>query len=307
MGDDTSRTPLDKTNPLEQVEAVERAVGGSLSSHQLALVERIAALRLTDKQKRYCERYVVHFDDVRAFQEAGYNANSAGAGVFFDSLRGNPRVQEYIDILRHEILRRVDVSVDDLLRETKAIATANIGDYVEWDRKGRVQYKPSSELTREQMAAILEIKESRYSDHTVITYKLHPKLQALNDLLDRIEELDKRKREKEGPVELRVNFQKVMLMLADPKARKAIETLSAQLFDLPMELSEVSKRQLDAYVNAMDSKKRGVKGGKKQLQSDLVTDGPQGHVPEEVDAESGSVIDVEVCEAEADRFDIDLS
>jgi phage terminase small subunit len=75
---------------------------------------------LTDKQKRFCEEYLIDLNATQAAIRAGYSqktAHSIGAENLI-----KPEVQEHVALLQKERSERVQVSADWVLRRFKDIS-----------------------------------------------------------------------------------------------------------------------------------------------------------------------------------------
>lgn len=121
---------------------------------------------LTERERRFAEAYVevsldmmkdhgvAHIAYRRAFPLS--EATSQGAYSLANAMLQQPRVQEYIGILRHEVSKRQMQPVGRLVTEIERIAYANILDYVRIDEHGEARIDLSN-ITPSQAAAIQEI------------------------------------------------------------------------------------------------------------------------------------------------------
>lgn len=100
-------------------------------------------------------------------------------------------IQAAIAAKMKALTKKAEISHERLLAEFLRLGLSNIGDYVEWDGDGNVKTKPSSELTRGQMAAIQRIEsdrvttvdqEGRSETRSKLKIELHPKKDALAKL-----------------------------------------------------------------------------------------------------------------------------
>lgn len=139
-------------------------------------------MALTPKQLRFVEEYLVDLNGTDAYQRAGYKVRSAAsARAAASRLLANVSVQEAIAIAQSDRAERVEVTVDDVLRELKLIAHSNIVDY-QIDDDGNVML--SSEVPVEAMRAVSSIKRKirRIGDEVTecdVEIRLWPKGQAL--------------------------------------------------------------------------------------------------------------------------------
>lgn len=130
--------------------------------------------RLTEKQARFVEEYLVDLNATQAAIRAGYAKKTAD--VQGPRLLGNVRVQEEIQRAMTERSARTEITQDRVLRELAAIGFARTTDFVKITPSGRVQLTPTDELTEEQGRAVASIKEGKHG----VELRLHDKLGALH-------------------------------------------------------------------------------------------------------------------------------
>ena len=137
--------------------------------------------KLTDKQKKFIDEYLVDLNATQAAMRAGYKEKAAyrtGA----ENLR-KPQIQEEIQKRMQERQQRTEVTQDMVVKELAAIAFARATDYVEIRSNGvcgTVVIKPTTNLSDQQIRAIAGIKEGANG----IEIKLNDKEKAL-ELLGR--------------------------------------------------------------------------------------------------------------------------
>lgn len=132
--------------------------------------------RLTDKQKRFVEEYLVDLNATQAAIRAGYSEKNADK--IGHELLGKTRVSEAIRAAMDSRSARTQITQDMVLRELAAIGFSNVTDYVRIDQNGLVCLTPTDNLTREQQRAISAIKDGKYG----VELRLHDKLSALEQL-----------------------------------------------------------------------------------------------------------------------------
>lgn len=132
-------------------------------------------LRLTDKQQQFIEAYRQGSDPTQAALLAGYAPASAAA--WGKRLLASARVQA---ALCAPGPATAPVTQERVINELAAIGFAAISDLCKWDADG-VRLVESSQLTREQTAAVAEVIESS-SGRASVRIKLHAKLKALEML-----------------------------------------------------------------------------------------------------------------------------
>jgi phage terminase small subunit len=118
-------------------------------------------MALSEKQKRFCERYILHLNASRAAREAGYAEQWAGSNV--DKLLKNTEIQARIDELKAERAERAQVTPEEVLAALLELWRESPEDMYSYDEDGTVRLRPSSELSRAQMNTIAGI------EHTVET------------------------------------------------------------------------------------------------------------------------------------------
>ena len=137
--------------------------------------------KLTDKQKKFIDEYLVDLNATQAAIRAGYKEKAAyrtGA----ENLR-KPQIQREIQKRMQERQQRTEVTQDMVVKELAAIAFAKATDYVEIRSNGvcgTVVIKPTTDLSDQQIGAIAGIKEGANG----IEIKLNDKEKAL-ELLGR--------------------------------------------------------------------------------------------------------------------------
>lgn len=225
----------------------------------LARRERLKVLKLTDKERAFCESYVRHFDGMLAVKEAGYEGTDYEQGSFqaskakqlFDMLMDREHVVEYIRLLKESVASRLDISIDTIVDEYKRLAFASMDDYVEWDKDGIVKMKSSKDLTRAQKAGILEITETSTKMGKQIKIKLYNKQSALDRLFEILKELEDREKRPEPAA--KINQTQINLILRDPVMRRAIEYLAEGLYDHQIFLTtnDKDKAKFDQLLSKM--------------------------------------------------------
>lgn len=155
---------------------------------------------LTDKQKAFCEEYIVDLNATQAAIRAGYSKKTAD--VQGPRLLGNVRVAEEIERLKRARSKRTQITADRVLEELATIGYSKITDYLEVvekdvvvgykkDDKGQhdyeqpiirtkkvVEIKETKEMDPEAIKAVSEIKQGANG----ISLKLYDKPSALEDI-----------------------------------------------------------------------------------------------------------------------------
>jgi len=227
--------------------------------------EQISLLDLTEKQRKFAERYIIHYDKFLAFHEAGYGhpenwlAGTNQKNMWsknVDRVLEHEKVAAYIDILKKHIAARLDITVDRLILELKAMATARMSDYIKWNSNGVTFLKDSDELTDLQRAGVMEITDvaNQRGGHTV-KIKLHPKQPAIDRLLEILNDLEKQQSVKTPRT---MSNQQYLNILQNPAGRRALEFLAAMAFGYNISLrgkdkGEDFQRRLDQTLKNVEA------------------------------------------------------
>ena len=147
-------------------------------------------MKLTPKQMRFVDEYLVDFNATQAAIRAGYKAKTAHV-IGAENLR-KPKIAEEIARRQKDLQKRTEVSQDRVVKELARIAFANIADYLHVETQTRtkddgtevtyqtVMFNETQELSADQRAALAVVKQSVNG----FELKLHDKIKAL-ELLGR--------------------------------------------------------------------------------------------------------------------------
>lgn len=131
--------------------------------------------RLTGKQQRFVEEYLVDLNATQAAVRAGYSPKTAEA-IGYENLR-KPQIREAIEQARAERSERTEITQDMVLRELAAIGFARATDYVQI-RDGCVVLTETDALSVDQKRAVASIREGKHG----IEVRLHDKVRALEKI-----------------------------------------------------------------------------------------------------------------------------
>lgn len=139
---------------------------------------------MTEKQKRFCDEYLIDLNGTRAYKAAypSVKRDSTAAQAASRMLR-NVKVKAYISEQMKKREKRTEVTQDRVVQELAAIAFSKATDYVKIKAVSgtyMVIVNPTDELTEDQVRAIAGIKEGANG----IEVKLNDKEKAL-ELLGR--------------------------------------------------------------------------------------------------------------------------
>ena len=139
-------------------------------------------MALTDKQKRFCDEYLIDLNATQAAIRAGYSPKTAEQTA--SRLLRNVKVQEYIAKRQKELSRSTEITQERVIKELALLAFSNNADYAHvvekkmqveaggalvdvLDKDGKpVMYRTvepvlTEELTEEQKRALAVIKKGR--------------------------------------------------------------------------------------------------------------------------------------------------
>jgi phage terminase small subunit len=147
-------------------------------------------LKLTEKQKRFVEEYLIDLNATQAAIRAGYSVKNADK--IGSELLGKTRVSEAIQKAKDERSKRTEITADKVLQEYAKVGFADIKDYLSFKTAlTTVGYNDKGERIIDY-ATVVELKDSEEVDGTVISevslkdgalkFKLHDKMKALSDI-----------------------------------------------------------------------------------------------------------------------------
>ena len=135
-------------------------------------------VRMTDKQARFCEEYMIDLNATQAAIRAGYSPKTANEQAA--RLLANVSIQNRIAQLQAEQSRRTGVSADRVVRELAKVAFVNAGDLID-ARTASLK----RDAAPDDLAAVQSVKVKTFGeDGLEQEVKLADKLKAL-DLLGR--------------------------------------------------------------------------------------------------------------------------
>ena len=147
-------------------------------------------MKLTPKQMRFVDEWLIDFNGKQAAIRAGYSAKTAE--VTAAKLLRNVKVQAEIARRQKDLQRRTEVSQERVVKELARVAFADATDYVQVETRTvekndgtelsyqTVTLTETAELSADQRAEIAGIKQGANG----VEVKLHDKIKAL-ELLGR--------------------------------------------------------------------------------------------------------------------------
>ena len=140
--------------------------------------------KLTPKQSRFVDEYLIDLNATQAAIRAGYSENCASE-TGYENLR-KPQIQVEIQRALNRRAEQCEITAERVLMELARIAFSNMADYVTAQDDGTA-FVDLSQLTPDQAAAIQEIQTDEYMEGRgedavavrKIKFKLHQRTRAL--------------------------------------------------------------------------------------------------------------------------------
>ena len=138
---------------------------------------------LTDKQKRFCEEYVIDWNGARSARVAGYSGSpKVLSAIAYENL-GKPYIQEYIENIKNNLEQLAGVSALRNLLELRKIAYSNLSNL----KNDWISFKDFADLTDDEKACIQSAEITTLTNELgekVTGYKirLYDKLKALETI-----------------------------------------------------------------------------------------------------------------------------
>ena len=130
----------------------------------------VAGKKLTAKQQRFCDEYLIDLNATQAAIRAGYSAKTAGV-IAAENLK-KPNIKNYIDSRMASKEKNLIADQDEVLKyltavlrgesESEEIVIENIGDYTS---EARTMKKAPSEKDRLKAAELLGKRYSLFKDN----------------------------------------------------------------------------------------------------------------------------------------------
>ncbi len=137
---------------------------------------------LTKTERAFLNEYIKDFNGRRAYQAVYQRCKSENtAAVEASRILRKPNVAAELERRLQQLQAKAGLNADEIIQEMKKLAFANQQDYARFG-PGGVKLKDSDGLTRDQMAAISEVKETKAGYHKIFQLKLHDKKAALDSL-----------------------------------------------------------------------------------------------------------------------------
>ena len=134
--------------------------------------------KLTDKQKRFCEEYLIDLNATQAATRAGYSAKTAYS--MGQRMLKKVELQEYIFNLQKKRSERTEITADKVIEELAAIAFSDRTKIASVNANGTVDIAATDTLPDEIRKTISCIKEGKFG----VEVSSYDKIKAL-ELLGR--------------------------------------------------------------------------------------------------------------------------
>jgi len=152
---------------------------------------------LTPRQQKFVDEYLIDQNATQAYKRAGYKCRSDHAAHSCShKLLLNPAIAAKIAAGLGELAKGVQLSRDDAWRESRCIATSDIGDVIDMTGE-EFRLKPAHLIPAHARRAIKSCKVKRYVEGTgdearvveLIEFKFWDKCNQLNTTLRALGEL----------------------------------------------------------------------------------------------------------------------
>lgn len=164
---------------------------------------------MTNKQKRFCEEYVIDLNATQAAIRAGYMEGSAQQSSTTNM--SNPLIMDKITHLQADISDRNKIKVDQIVQELSSIAFDDISNYLDYecDVKGKpiIRLKDSKTIDTKNVSEISLGKDGQFK------FKMYSRDTALVNLGKHLGMFIDRVAQVEDPV----------IMVADEETKQALE------------------------------------------------------------------------------------
>lgn len=116
--------------------------------------------KLTEKQKRFCEEYLIDLNATQAAIRAGYSSKTASRIAI--ELLNKTHVSDYLSRLMQQRSKRTEITADRVLAELAAIAFSDRTELAKVNSIGVVEFTPTDDLPDDVKKVIAGIEEGKY-------------------------------------------------------------------------------------------------------------------------------------------------
>ena len=133
------------------------------------------SIKLTDKQKKFVQEYLVDLNGTQACIRSGYSEKTARQ--IATDLLSKVHIQQALDEAQQKIIKKTKITQERVLEEYAKIAFSDLSEYISFEN-GKATLKNINDIPKNIRAVIAEIKETKDG----LTFKLHSKTDALNSI-----------------------------------------------------------------------------------------------------------------------------
>lgn len=119
---------------------------------------------LNRAQRMFVAEYLVTHNASDAARKAGYSPRTAH--VQGCQLLKNPKVAAVITTAEQERFQRLQMTGDEILAELAHLGRSRLTNYLTYDRRGKLTFKPSVDLTDAESAALKKVKRTKRTTTT---------------------------------------------------------------------------------------------------------------------------------------------
>ena len=190
------------------------------------------AAGMTEKQRRFCDEYLVDLNATRAYMAAYPSVKKeASAHACAAKLLRNATVKKYLKERQDARRERVEIRQDDVLRELASIAFVDVTEFVSV-KDGKICIADTDGLPPEKRHIISGIKEGRNG----IEVSFYDRLKALELLCRHLGILDQKKDE----LDRKEQEARIAKLNRDAAAQDETHEINVNIMGMtPEELSEV--------------------------------------------------------------------
>ena len=131
------------------------------------------AAKLTERQKRFCDEYLIDLNATQAAIRAGYSKKTAK--VIGSENLTKPDIAARIEKRRAAQIKRTEITADRVLLELARIAFVDGSAFATITARGKVKFTPTDEITNDQKAVIAGVKNGKFGTEI----KTNDKVRAL--------------------------------------------------------------------------------------------------------------------------------
>lgn len=171
--------------------------------------------KLTVKQKRFVDEYLIDMNATQAYLRAGYNVSVKIAESSASRLLRNDKVKKALEERGKRITNKIEITQEKIAQQLAKIAFADIKDLVEWEQVPIMDFNEHDEKVVVGYDKVVKLKEMSEVDGTLISeiketkdglsFKRADQLKAL-ELLGKYMKMYTDKVETEVSGDIKVNF-----------------------------------------------------------------------------------------------------